>query len=79
MSIKPSAVLSDDVLDQLAGLTGLGWTTALLGYLVTAVGLGHSVVTRVVADPLSLLYLGGVLLVATLGLDRLKGADESVE
>jgi hypothetical protein len=73
--MKPSAVSTDDLLDQLAGITGLGWTTALIGSLVSLIGLGGSVVTRVVADPLSLLYLGGVLFVATLGLDRLNRSD----
>jgi hypothetical protein len=68
--IEPSAALPEDALDHLAGLTGLGWTAALLGYLLTLVGVGHSVVTRVVAHPVSLLYLGGVLPVVTLGLDR---------
>lgn len=70
--MKPTALLTDETLDQLAGFTGLGWTAALMGYLVTLVGVGQSVVTRFVADPVSLLYLGGVLLVATLGLDRLQ-------
>lgn len=63
-----------NALDQLAGLTGIGWTASLLGYLAAAVGIGNSVVTRLVADPVSLLYLGGVLLVATLGLDRLQNS-----
>lgn len=62
------------MLDQLAGLTGIGWTASLLGYLAAAVGIGNSVITRLVADPVSLLYLGGVLLVATLGLDRLQNS-----
>lgn len=61
-------------LDQLAGLTGIGWTASMLGYLAAAVGVGNSVVSRLVADPVSLLYLGGVLLVATLGLDRLQNS-----
>lgn len=59
-------------LDQLAGLTGIGWTASILGYLAVAVGVGNTAVSRLVADPVSLLYLGGVLLVATLGLDRLQ-------
>jgi len=61
-----------DRLETLAGLTGLGWTASVLGYLVTLVGYGNSFVTRLVAEPVSLLYLGLVLLVATLGLDRLQ-------
>ena len=66
--------IDTDTLDQLAGLTGIGWTASILGYLVSAIGIGNSVVTRVVAEPVSLLYLGGVLLVATLGLDRLQNS-----
>lgn len=66
---------SDDaVLDQLAGITGLGWTASILGYLGTVVGFGNSLVARLAVDPQSLLYLGGVLFVTTLGLDRLRNA-----
>jgi hypothetical protein len=67
-------------LDQLAGLTGLGWTASVLGYLGSVIGFGNSIISRLVADPISLLYLGGVLLVATVGLDRLQNSlsiDES--
>jgi hypothetical protein len=59
--------MSEDWLDQAAGLTGVGWTASLIGYLSTMVGYGNTLV----ANPQSLLYLGGVLFVATLGLDRL--------
>lgn len=72
MSLKEKPPLDKDALNQLAGLTGLGWTASVLGYLTTIIGYGNSVVTRVVADPQSLLYLGGALFVATLGLDRLR-------
>ncbi|WP_178916228.1 hypothetical protein [Natronomonas gomsonensis] len=64
-------VASDrDGLDQLAGITGLGWTASIIGYLGTAIGIGNTLVARV-ADPQSLLYLGAVLFAATFGLDRL--------
>jgi hypothetical protein len=59
-----------DTLARVAGITGFGWAASLLGFLSTVVGYGNSLVTRV-ADPQSLLYLGGVLFVATFGLDRL--------
>lgn len=59
---------NEDTLDQIAGITGLGWTASLLGYLSAAIGFGNALV----GSPHSLLYLGGVLFVATLGLDRLK-------
>jgi len=61
-----------DVLDQLAGITGLGWTMSVLGFLSTALGYGNWLVARLVTAPQSLLYLGAVLFVVTLGLDRLK-------
>jgi hypothetical protein len=64
------------VLDQLAGLTGLGWTASVLGFAATLVGYGNSVVLRLVSDPTSLLYTGVVLFLATLGLDRLAGVGE---
>ncbi|WP_135302271.1 hypothetical protein [Haloarcula amylovorans] len=63
----------EDTLDQLAGFTGVGWTTSLFGFLTSAIGYGNSVVTRVAADPVSLLYVGVVFFLATLGLDRLAG------
>lgn len=72
MSLKSRFVSDVDVLDQIAGLTGLGWTAALLGYLASAIGSGNSLLTRLVVDPQSLLYVGGVLLVTTFGLDRLR-------
>ncbi len=61
-----------NVLDQLAGITGVGWTVSILGYVTAAVGHGTVVISRLVADPQSLLYLGGALFLATFGLDRLK-------
>lgn len=59
------------VLDNLAGLTGLGWTTSLLAFFSTVLGYGSGIVTRLVTTPQSLLYFGCALFVATLGLDRL--------
>lgn len=65
-----------DVIDQLAGLTGLGWTASALGFAATLVGYGNSVVLRFVTDPTSLLYAGALLFLATLGLDHLAGVGE---
>jgi hypothetical protein len=59
-----------DTLEQLAGLTGLGWTTSTLVFLTTVVYSGTGPVGRVVADPQLLLYLGAAFFVATLALDR---------
>lgn len=61
-----------DRLEQLAGVTGLGWTGSVLSYLVLMIGYGNGYVSRLIVDPQSLLYLGGVLFVTTLGLDRLR-------
>ncbi|SFR92960.1 hypothetical protein SAMN05216559_1190 [Halomicrobium zhouii] len=63
-----------DALDQLAGFTGLGWTTSILGFLSTAMGYGNALVSRFVTDSRSLLYVGVVFFLATLGLDRLANA-----
>lgn len=68
---KTDAEAKKDRLNQLAGLTGLGWTTSILGFLSTVVGYGNGIVSRLVTEPQSLLYLGGVFFLATLGLDRL--------
>ncbi len=67
--IQPSTSETEFV-DQIAGITGLGWTASLLGYLITVIGYGNSVVSRLVVDPRSLLYVGTILFVVTLGLDR---------
>lgn len=74
MSLKQKLVSDDDFLHQLGGITGLGWTVSLLGYLSTVIGYGNSLITRLVADPQSLLYLGGVLFVTTFGIDRLQNS-----
>ena len=79
MSLKQRLTSDSDALEQLAGVTGLGWTASVLGYLGAVAGYGNSVVSRLVAEPHSLLYLAGALFVATLGLDRLSrrfGDDE---
>ena len=68
MSLKRSIVSEEKLLDQLAGLTGIGWTTAILGFVSTVIGYG----SNLVANPYSLLYLGSALFVATVGLDRLR-------
>lgn len=57
-----------DVLYQLAGVTGLGWTVLILGYLGTVIGHGHGHLPA----PRSLLYPAAVLFVATVFLDRLQ-------
>jgi hypothetical protein len=67
MTLKHKLAVTDDSLDQLAGVTGFGWTASLLGYVSSTIGYSTALVT----NPQSLLYLGGVLFVATLGLDRL--------
>ena len=70
MDLKPSWPLDTDAAERLAGVAGLGWTTSTLGFLGTALGYGNSVVSRLVTDPSSLLYVGVVCFLATLGLDR---------
>ncbi len=69
MSLKRTS--EDGVLHTVAGITGVGWTGSVLGYLGTAVGYGSP------GNPQSFLYLGGVLFVATVGLDRLRGCCRS--
>ncbi|WP_247009157.1 hypothetical protein [Halorientalis litorea] len=68
MSVKQKLEANQDVLDQVAGFTGLGWTASVLGYLTIVIGYGNTLVT----SPQSLLYLGGILFVTTFGLDRLE-------
>lgn len=71
MPVKQIFDSEKDLLTQLTGLTGIGWTTSILGYLGTLIGYGNSLVVRL-GDPQSLLYLGIGFFVATLGLDRLR-------
>lgn len=67
MSLKGVSA-DDELLDQLAGITGIGWTTSILGFLSTVIGYG----TTVVANPATFLYIGTAFFLATLGLDRLR-------
>jgi len=62
----------EDLLNQLTGLTGIGWTTSILGYLSTVIGYGNGLISRIVAEPQSLLYVGGSFFLLTLGLERLQ-------
>jgi len=68
MSLKQIVKSNEDTLEQVAGLTGFGWTTSVLGYLSVLAGYSNTLVT----SPQSLLYLGGILFVTTLGLDQLR-------
>ncbi len=79
MPVKKRRESDKDLLNQLTGLTGLGWTTSMLGYLSVVIGYGNSLVIRFVTDPQSLLYLGAGFFVATLGLDRLRNVRLSRE
>ncbi len=65
-----------DRLNRLAGITGLGWTASVLGYLSVVIGFGHSVIHRLVVEPQALLYLGATLFLATVGLDRLRDRND---
>lgn len=68
MSQKQDVAPRADVLYRLAGITGLAWTVLILAYVATVMGYGHGHV----AEPQSLLRLGAVLFVVTLGLDGLQ-------
>lgn len=59
--------LDTEAVTQVAGLTGLGWTTSVLAYLGLALGYGNGLI----GDPQLFLYLGIALLLTTAGLDRL--------
>lgn len=72
MPIRSIHDTDKDLLNQLTGLTGLGWTTSVLGYLSTVIGYGNGLISRLVAEPQSLLYVGGGFFVLTLGLDRFR-------
>jgi len=72
MRPKLTREFDKDLLNQLTGLTGLGWTTSVLGYLSSVIGYGNGLISRLVAEPQSLLYVGGSFFVLTLGLDRLQ-------
>lgn len=66
-----SLFTNSELIDQLAGITGLVWTVSLLSYVGLLFGYGNSIATTLGADPSLLLYLGGAFFVTTLWLDRL--------
>lgn len=72
MVLKERFSSEPDLLDQLAGITGVGWTVSVLGYLGSLIGYGNSILTRVFTEPQSLLYVGGVFFVVTVGIDRFR-------
>lgn len=72
MGLNQIRDVDKDLLNQLSGLTGMGWTASVLGYLSTVMGYGNGLVSRLVAEPQSLLYVGGSFFLLTLGLDRLQ-------
>lgn len=79
MSMRKQLYSKKDVLTQFAAITGIGWTASLLGYLGAVLGYGTAIVPRVAPHPQSLLYVGGILLVTTFGLDRLEQSLSNAE
>lgn len=71
--------LSRELLHQLGGVTGFGWTASVIGYLSAALGYGGGYISRFAADSQSFLYAGVVLFLATFGLDRLAKSQEEDE
>ena len=69
---------SRELLHQLGGVTGFGWTTSIIGYLSAVLGYG-GYVSRFVTDPQSFLYAGVILFLATIGLDRLANSKDRDE
>lgn len=74
MGLKPDALSDEEFLNQVAGITGFGWTASTLGFLGSIAGYGNSLLSALVVGPRSLLYLGIGCFLATLGLDRLRNA-----
>ncbi len=72
MSLRLIRDVDKDLLNQLTGLTGLGWTASVLGYLSTVIGYGNGLISRLATEPQSLLYVGGSFFLLTIGLDRLQ-------
>jgi hypothetical protein len=77
MTEKESWRPTDRALNQLAGIAGLGWTASFLGFLMSVVRSGNTLVARFGADPRSLLYLGIVCFLVTMVLDRVANAAEN--
>lgn len=71
MSNDPTPISRGELLDQLAGLTGIGWTVSMLGFLSAVLDVGRWDAGHLGADPAPLLAVGVVLFVTTVGLDRL--------
>ena len=79
MALKAKTMSDKETLTQLAGITGLGWTASMFGFISTMIGYDSSFVPRLIAGPQSFLYLGAVFFVATLGLDRLSNSRQHEE
>lgn len=71
MNHDPTPISRGELLDQLAGLTGIGWTVSMLGFLSAVLDVGRWNVAHLGADPAPLLAVGVVLFATTVGLDRL--------
>ena len=76
MNLLKRSSPDSDTFDQLAGLTGFGWATSVIAFLATVFGYGTAFLSRFITEPQSLLYVGAVFFVATLGLDRLANKDK---
>lgn len=74
MDLRLDALSDEEVLDELAGITGFGWTASVLGALGSLAGYGNSLFSTLAMGPLSLLSLGIACFLATLGLDRLRNS-----
>lgn len=74
MDLRFDALSDEEVLDELAGITGFGWTASALGALGSLAGYGNSILSTLAVGPISLLSLGVACFLATLGLDRLRNA-----
>mgnify|MGYP000580871393 CR=1 FL=1 len=72
MRLSPRTLADEELLHELAGITGVGWTASSLGFIGSllwygdGIGASHSLATR------ALLYLAIASFLATLGLDALR-------
>jgi len=79
MPLKPAILSNEQFLHELAGLTGLGWTASMLGFLGSLIWYGNDVRPALPIGPRTLLGLGICFFLATQLLDRLRmaGADRA--
>lgn len=72
MDLKPGRLSDEAFLHELAGITGVGWTGSMLGFLGSMIWYGDGLGASLPPGSRVLFYLAVACFVATVGLDALR-------